>query len=292
MKKVREEKSRIRDGFTLIELLVVLAILAVLIGLILPAVQKVREAAARTECSNNLKQLGLAFHNHHQALGYFPSGGWNGSLYPRYIHGSPALGSSQHAGWGFQILPYIEADNVWKVGPFVAVATPSKLFFCPSRRGAQTLTAPDEYQPPLTGGTITHALGDYAASNKEGTGVVRRYWTTTFAQITDGTSNTLLLSEKRLNLYFLGHEDATDDSQGYVAGWRTDTMRKTTRPPQPDYRAPLGDGGGIFGSSHPGGLNALLADGSVHFISYSINGVTFRLLGNESDGQLLPSPSW
>jgi prepilin-type N-terminal cleavage/methylation domain-containing protein/prepilin-type processing-associated H-X9-DG protein len=292
MKKIREDRSRIRRGFTLIELLVVIGILGVLVGMLLPAVQKVRESANRSQCQNNLKQIGLAFHNHHDALGYFPSGGWSGTLPPSYINGSPAVGFHQYAAWGFQILPYIEADNVWKGGPLVAVGTSNKLFFCPSRRGPQTLTYPDDYQPPLTGGNITHALGDYAASNKEGTGVVRRYYPTSFAAITDGTSSTLLVSEKRLNLSFLGKEDATDDNQGYVAGWRTDTMRKTTRPPLPDYRAPVGDGGGGFGSSHSGGLNALFADGSVHFLSYAIDPLTFRLLGNASDGQPLPSNPW
>jgi prepilin-type N-terminal cleavage/methylation domain-containing protein len=292
MKKLRRDSFRGREGFTLIELMVVIAIIAILIGLILPAVQNVREAAARMQCSNNLKQFGLAFHNHHDALGFFPSAGWSGTLPPSYTNGSPAVGSNQHAGWAFQLLPFLEADNVWRAGPLVAVGTPNKLFFCPSRRGPQTLTYPDDFQPPLSGGNVTHALCDYAASNKEGTGVVQRYRATTFANITDGASNTLLVSEKRLNLNFLGQEDATDDSQGYTAGWRNDTMRKTTRPPQRDYRAPFGDGQGIFGSSHPSGINALLADGSVHSISYSIDKLTFQLLGNESDGQPLPSNDW
>ena len=292
MSKIRVEWSRKRNGFTLIELLVVMAIIAVLLGLLLPAVQKVRAAAARALCSNNLKQFGLAFHHHHDALGYFPSGGWSGTLAPNYINGYPAVGSHQYASWGFQILPYMEADNVWKAGPVAAVGTPNQLFFCPARRGPQTVTYPDDFQPPLSGGNVTHALGDYAASNKEGTGVVRRYVPTRFAAITDGTSNTLLLSENRLNLTFLGQEDAIDDSQGYVAGWRTDTMRKTTRPPQPDYRASFGDGGGIFGSSHAEGINALLADGSVSFVTYGVDKLTFQLLGNASDGQPLPSRDW
>jgi prepilin-type N-terminal cleavage/methylation domain-containing protein len=292
MKRFRQESSSLRAGFTLIELLVVLAIIAVLIGLLLPAVQKIRESAARMQCANNLKQFGLAFHNHHDALGYFPTGGWSGVLPPNYVNGRPAVGMNQHAGWGFQILPYVEADNVWTAGPLVAIRTPNQLFFCPSRRGPQTLTTPDHYQPPLLGDNVIHALCDYAASNKEGTGVVRRFCPTRFANITDGTSNTLLVSEKRLNLNFLGQEEATDDNEGYTAGWSHDTMRKTTRPPQRDYRSSFGNGHGAFGSSHVSGINALLADGSVRSISYAIDKWTFQLLGNESDGQPLPSNSW
>ena len=82
---------------------------------------------------------------------------------------------------------------------------------------------------------------------------------------------------------------APDDNQGYTAGWNYDTIRKTTRPPAPDYSAPFGDGGGIFGSSHPAGVNALLADGSVRAISFTISKRTFSLLGSETDGQPLPS---
>src|SRR5262252_1228415 len=107
---------RRRDGFTLIEVLVVIAIIAVMVGLLLPAVQKVREAANRISCQNNLKQMGLAFHMHHDQLGAFPTGGWIAYLPPNYNGGMPAVGKDQQAGWAFQILPFIEADNTWKGG--------------------------------------------------------------------------------------------------------------------------------------------------------------------------------
>jgi prepilin-type N-terminal cleavage/methylation domain-containing protein len=283
---IKEKEKRVeRSGFSLVELLVVIAIIGVLIGLLVPAVQKVRAAAANTECRNHLKQIGLAFHSHHDARGYFPSGGWIWWTPPTYINGVPAVGVQQQAGWGFQILPYLEGDNAWKAGVITAIATPNPVFFCPARRAPQTVTYVDEYTPPITGGLLTHALCDYAASNFEGTGVVRQYYPVRIAEIRDGTSNTLLGGDKRLNLGGLG-QPQPDDNEGYTAGYDVDTVRHTNLPPAEDFFDNAWDKAARFGSSHFGGINSVFADGSVHFISYGIDPTVFRYLGDKSDGQI------
>ncbi len=283
-----------RGGFTLIELLVVISIMGLLMGMLLPAVQQSREAARRVSCQNNLKQMGLAFLNHHDQQGFFPTGGHEFDKAPTYLNGAPAVGAEQQASWAFQILPYLEGGNIWtggnalddRVRKLTAIGTTSTVFFCPTRRSPQTVAYPDAYSPPLTGSAVTHALCDYAASNREGTGVVRQFQPNRMADLTDGTSQTLLVGEKRLNLRFLG-QPQEDDNEGYTAGWNSDTIRRTGRQPGQDFRGEVGeDGDSRFGSSHPGAFNAAFADGSVRTISYMIDRALFEHLGNKADGQI------
>ncbi|HZU35233.1 MAG TPA: DUF1559 domain-containing protein, partial [Gemmataceae bacterium] len=135
-------KTSRRPAFTLVELLVVIAIIGVLVSLLLPAVQQIREAANRMKCSNNLKQLALAAHNHHDTIGWLPTGGWGWNWVGDPDRGS---GKKQPGGWIYNLMPFVEQDNVYRMGfgqpdaqKLAAISQrlgmPLQLFNCPTRR--------------------------------------------------------------------------------------------------------------------------------------------------------------
>ncbi len=272
--------ARRPQAFTLIELLVVIAIIAVLIGLLLPAVQKVREAASRLQCQNHLKQFGLAFHHHHDVYQAFPDGGEEWTSARTRIGLTPKVHPDQHWGWAYQILPYIEQEAIWRIPQDrLCRRNTIKIYFCPSRREPQT-TFDSRYGES---GMFDYA-GNGGLSNLDPSGgtwgngkdgiVVRRpggsgdrSGPVRLNAIQDGASNTVAVGEKSMDLGRLG-QNQIDDNQGWVAGWNWDTVRWGIEKPRRDES-------GVqnlysMGSSHIGGMNVVMADGSVRIIRYSI----------------------
>lgn len=303
-----------RIAFTLIELLVVIAILAILIGLLLPAVQKVREAASRTQCVNNLHQIGLALHNYHDTARSLP---------PGYLATGPYVdgGNDTTPGWGWAtyLLPYLEEGNLSNqlilsqpVPNFTGIQTMLKLYLCPSDIYPG---APFALSNSLGATVAVAAPCSYAAccggdesdtAALMGKGVFYRNSQTRLTDITDGTSQTILIGDR-----------ACANALGIWAGAiNGGIMRRgplNVNPGTSTEKAPClvlahchlnntaGDpDGGLddFGSKHIGGANFLFGDGSVHFIrsiprdnpdgSYSQGSLILQALGTRANGEVIP----
>jgi prepilin-type N-terminal cleavage/methylation domain-containing protein/prepilin-type processing-associated H-X9-DG protein len=287
-----------RGGFTLIELLVVMAIIGILIALLVPAVQKVREAAARTACSNNIKQMAIACHNHHDAQKILPTGGWGWNWAGDANRG---VTKTQPGGWIFNILPYVEQKQLYQLaisnaGTKTLVQTPLPLFNCPSRRnggpysgnstyynyGGFTATlqaradyaaccgdnAPDE----IFGGPTTYAQGDSSTYGWPGVGnfngVIYQRSEIRMVDILRGTSNTFLLGEKYLNIDNYWNSSDPGNNESMFVGFDNDISRSSDYQPMQDQRGVTNSF--AFGSIHTGGFNMAMCDGSVQFINYDV----------------------
>ncbi len=293
-----------REAFTLVELLVVIAIIGILVALLLPAIQAAREAARRTQCSNNLKQFGVAFQNHHDTYKFFPTGGSGWPYAPDYtVEGLAEIAPRQRAGWGFQVLPFIEQRAVWEGSNAPnndqrqrdAIGAKIPAFFCPSKGAPRAFSAGFWYGPS---GTYDHAMTDYAGCDTMNDGVViytdpNQTWSSQgavkMASLTDGSSNTMAVGEKRMNIKGLGGFQG-EDNEGYTCGWDHDTMRRTNLEPRPDTLGVPDWGEERFGSSHPGGFLAVFADSATHFIPWDVDPTIFRQMGNRSDGGVFKFP--
>jgi prepilin-type N-terminal cleavage/methylation domain-containing protein len=291
--------SRRREGFTLVELLVVIAIIGVLVALLLPAVQAAREAANRSDCSNRLKQIGIAAHNFHDVHKKFPTGGtipWDEAH--RFDAGDVG------PGFFYQILGYMEQSQTQDVVNGAVVRdTVIQNYICPSRGGPRYYdgNALNDYAHATPGdGVDTWDQFWYGETwtvpvNKPYAGVIVRGGDNRegrFANVTDGTSNTLLCGEKQLNPkeYKTG---AWHDDSGWFSGWDPDTARYTACRPYPDNRwgtaGVVGSFDGYrFGGVHPGVTMGLMADASVHAISFTVDPTVWNNLGHRSDGNIIP----
>ena len=293
-----------RRAFTLIELLVVIAIIAVLIGLLLPAVPKVRESAARLKCQNNLKQIGLAMHSHHGRLGYFPAG---------FTSAAPGVnqdGTGPGWGWAAVLLPDLEQDNLARTIDYrldithpanaAARVTPLPVFLCPSDSPpSPTFTVVNAGRSPLTTVAFANYVGvggtvEVTAFPDTNNGVLYRNSRIRVTSITDGTSNTLMVGERG------SRRSPQTTWVGAVTGCVNPptnpgyddegppTLCLTNTGPAADGRVPNNPQDHVedTNSNHTQGVNFLLCDGSVRSIQNTINPRTWESLGTRAGGEV------
>ena len=279
------KKASTKRGFTLVELLVVVAIIGILIGMLLPAVQQVREAARRTQCLNNLTQIGLAMHNHVFSFGHLPPGVVDtaGPI--------QSVAKGQHVSWTVQLLRFLEQNGIAdafdiEAGTYAAANAPAlgvviPPFQCPSQRFTVNTT---------TAAGLSHYAGCHhsveAPIDVDNNGLLFLNSAITYGDIYDGSSNTILV----------GEIIADGSDLGWASGTRA-TLRNTSEIlGYQDWNTKYGAGAlaampktfvGGFSSPHPGTVNFLFADGSVHSLIQSIDPLVFENLGNRSDGAMM-----
>ncbi len=301
-----------RRAFTLIELLVVIAIIAILIGLLLPAVQKVRDAAARMSCQNNLKQFGLAMHNYALA---------NNNSFPSTRVNTP---SSKWASWTVLALAYVEQDTVarlydrnvkWNAGTNLTLGqTNFKLFLCPSAPAGRR-TAPSGATAGMVMGGLDYLVPHqvrnrfYLANgltNPFGTtdnpGALANGTDTPITHITDGTSNTIMFIESaaRPNHYVLARDQGTTCPSGEGFGWMDPDSGSGSVDGSHPTTGAINTNSAYTGgtcimncnndsepySFHTGGMNVCLADGSVRFIQRGVTAAVFAGLITLNGGEV------
>jgi prepilin-type N-terminal cleavage/methylation domain-containing protein len=277
--------TRRRSAFTLIELLVVIAIISILIGLLLPAVQKVREAAARMQGSNNLKQIGLAVQGHNDTYQCLPTNG-NAALTP-----NPSLtGFSQPGPWTWQLLPFLEQDNVVTSGAF---ATKINTYLCPGRSRSPVTVS----QSPFVSNSPTPAIHDgwwptdYAINvaafpgsyvEDEVTGVAPVVSRLNLVNITDGTSNTVWGGEKSLSMTRYACTDFSWDESAFFGGFGG--TGRTGYQVISDSQTG-GGGQNSWGSPFSSGGLFVFFDGHVTVVPFGTNMSTFL---TSSGGEITP----